>query len=83
MEGFRADEALVGLIALLSIVWIASLLKRAQASGRLPIGRGQLFRDERPSAFRFLFALYILAALAMLYIGLDLLFGISANFDRL
>ena len=83
MEGFRADEALVGLIALLSIVWIASLLKRAQASGRLPIGRGQLFRDERPGAFRFLFALYILAALAMLYIGLDLLFGISANFDRL
>ena len=83
MEGLRADEALVGLVALLSVVWIASLLKRAHASGRLPIGRGQVLRDERPGAFRFLFALYILAALAMLYIGLDLLFGISANFDRL
>ena len=83
MEGFRADEALVGLIALLSIVWIASLLIRARASGRLPIGRGQVERDERPGAFRILFALYILAALVMLYIGLDLLFGIGAFFDRL
>ena len=83
MEGIRADEAVVGLIALLSIAWIASLLKRAQVSGRLPIGRGQVARDERPGAFRFLAALYVLAALAMLYIGLDLLFGIGAFFNRL
>ena len=83
MGGFRADEAVVGLIALVSIAWIVSLLKRAQVSGRLPIGRGQVIRNERPGAFRFLFALYVLAALVMLYIGLDLLFGIGVFFDRL
>ena len=83
MESFRADEALVGLIALASIYWIVSLLRRANRTGRMPIGRGLVFREERRGAFRTLFGVYLLAALVMLYIGLDLLFGIGAFFDRL
>jgi hypothetical protein len=77
MDGFRADEALVGLIALGSILWIVSLLRRGSKTGRLPIGRGQLLKAERPGAYQALFGFYVIAAFAMLYIGLDLLFGIG------
>ncbi len=83
MESFRADEAVVGLIALVSIYWISSLLRRAARSGRMPIGRGQVIREERRGAFQILFGFYVLAALVMLYIGLDLLFGIGFYLDRL
>ena len=79
MDDLRADEALVGAVALASILWTISLLRRGADSGRLPIGRAHVLRSERPGAYRALFAIYVAAALLMLYIGLDLLFGIGAR----
>jgi hypothetical protein len=78
IRDFRADEMFVGLVALASIFWIVSILRRGSASGRLPIGRAHVLREERPGPFRLLFGLYVAAAAAMLYIGLDLVIG----FDR-
>jgi hypothetical protein len=78
MRDFRADEMFVGLVALASIFWIVSILRRGSASGRLPIGRAHVLREDRRGAFRFLFGLYVIAALAMLYIGLDLLVGFGS-----
>jgi hypothetical protein len=77
------DEAIVAVIALGSVLWIASILKRGMRSGRLPIGKGQVRRDDRKGAFHLLFALYLLAAFAMVFIGLDLLFGLTGGQGRL
>lgn len=77
MAEFRADEALVGLIALATIPWIVWILRRGLRERQLPVGKGRVGRDERPGAFHILFALYVVAALAMAYIGLDLLVGIG------
>lgn len=77
MAELRADEALVGLIALATIPWIVWILRRGLRDRQLPVGKGRVGRDERPAAFRILFALYVVAALAMAYIGLDLLVGIG------
>jgi hypothetical protein len=77
MASFRADEALVGLIALATIPWIIWILRRGVRDSQLPVGKGKVRRDERPGAFRILFALYVVAAVGMAYIGLDLLFGIG------
>ena len=77
MGEFRADEAMVGLIALATIPWIMWILRRGLRDRQLPIGKGRVGRDERPAAFQVLFALYVVAALAMAYIGLDLLVGIG------
>ena len=77
MTAFRADEALVGIVALAVVVWIGARLRRGLREAWLPVGRGRLVREERPGAFRALFALYIVAALLMAFIGLDLLIGLG------
>lgn len=69
------DEFLVGLISLGVVPWIAWTLRRGLASGRLPVGRGHLFRAERPRAFAALIVLYVFAMLGMGWIGVDLLTG--------
>lgn len=76
MTEFRAEDALVGLIALAVVPWIVWILRRGLNQGWLPVGRGRVLRDERPGAFRTLFAFYIAAGLAMGFIALDLLIGI-------
>lgn len=77
MTNFRSEDALVGLIALAVVPWLVWRLRRGLVEGKLPIGRSHLLRDERPGAFRALFALYVAAALTMAFIGIDLLVGIE------
>ena len=79
MPNPRPDEALVALVALGSVIWIASILRRGKKEGRLPLGKGRVRRHEREGAFRLLFALYVVAAFAMTFIGLDLLFGLTSG----
>ena len=79
MGEFRADEALVGVIALATVFWIAWILRRGLRDSSLPIGKGRIARSDRPGAFSTLFALYVAAMLLMGFIGLDLLFGIRSQ----
>ena len=73
------DELVVGLICLAVVPWLAFRLRRGLSEGRLPIGRGYVLRDERAGAFTALFGFYVLAALGMAFIGLDLLFGLTGR----
>ena len=79
MTTFRSDETLVGIISLGAVAWIVWILVRAARDARLPIGKSQILRGERPVAFGALFALYVAAALGMTFIGLDLLFGLTGR----
>ncbi|WP_166038577.1 hypothetical protein [Sphingosinicella sp. YJ22] len=77
MHSGRTEELIVGLLCLVVILpWIAWTVRRGLASGRMPIGRGKVERDERPGAFRVLLGLYILAAAMIAFAGLDLLLQI-------
>jgi len=78
MTTFRSEEALVGIIALAAVGWIAWIIRRGLRDLRLPIGRGHVDRAERPDVFHALTAFYIAAALLMAFIGLDLLIGITS-----
>ena len=73
MTTFRSEETLVGLITLATVPWIVWTLRRGVRTGRLPAGRIYIRRDERPGAFRTLFALYLTAAGLMTLIAADLL----------
>ncbi len=77
MSTFRSDESLVGIVALATVPWVVWILVRGVRDGRLAIGKGHVTRDERPGAFRTLFALYAGAALLMTWVGFDLLVGIE------
>jgi hypothetical protein len=78
MTTFRSEETLVGIIALAIVPWLVWRLRRGLGEGRLPIGRAYVERAERPGAFRALFAFYVIAALMMALIGVDLLFAIGS-----
>ena len=77
MTAFRSEDALVGLIALAVVPWLVWRLRRGFVEGKLPVGRAYLFREERPGAFRALFAAYVAATAAMAFIGVDLLVGLD------
>ena len=79
MGGISPDELLVGLICLAVVPWLALRLRRGLAEGKLPIGRAYVLRAERAGAFHVLFGVYMLAALGMAFIGLDLLFGLTGR----
>jgi hypothetical protein len=76
MTIFRSEEPIVGIVALATIPFVVSILRRGLRDSRLPVGKRQILRSERPGAFAILFILYVSAALLMLYIGLDLLVGL-------
>jgi uncharacterized membrane protein len=78
MTTFRSEETLVGIIALAVVPWLVWRLRRGQREGRLPIGRAYVDRAERPGAYRTLFVFYVIAALMMAFIGLDLLFSLRS-----
>jgi uncharacterized membrane protein len=77
MTTFRSEEALVGIITFAAVPWIVWILRRGIRDKRLPVGKGQVRRDERPAAFHTLFALYVAAALVMAFIAVDLLLGLD------
>lgn len=74
----RPEDALVGLVALAAAAWVGWILVRGIRDRRLPIGKGEVRRDERAAAFQTLFAFYVVAAVTMAFIGLDLLFGLAS-----
>ena len=81
MTTFRSEEGLVGLMALVIVApWIGWTLVRGVRSGRLPIGRAYVRRDERPGAYRVLLAFWVSMCVLCFVIGLDLLFGIGVRF---
>lgn len=69
---------MVGFIALAVVPWLVWRLRRGLREGRLPMGRAYVDRAERPGAYRSLFAFYVIAALMMAFIGLDLLFALRS-----
>ena len=69
------EDVLVGLVALGVVPWIYWTVRRGLRDGRLPVGRIQVVRDERPGAFRALLWSYAVIAALMAYIALDLLSG--------
>ena len=73
------EDLLVGLIAFAAVPWIVWILARARRDRRLPIGRTYVYQQERPGAFRVLLLFYLASAAAMLFISLDLIFGIGAS----
>lgn len=79
MTTFRSEETLVGIITLAAVPWIVWILRRGVREGRLPIGKAYVRRDERPGAFRTLFAFYVAAALMMAFIAADLLVGLGTG----
>jgi hypothetical protein len=73
------DELLVGTLCLLIVLpWILWTIRRGFREGRLPIGRGHVERAERPGPFKALLASYVVAALLMAFIGIDLIFGLTS-----
>jgi hypothetical protein len=77
LNSLRSEEGLVGLVALGVIPWIVWTLRRGVREERLPIGRTYVIRSERPGVFNALILFYLLAALLMAAIALDLLLGIN------
>ena len=73
MTTFRSEEMLVGIITLATVPWIVWTLRRGVRTGALPIGRTYVRRDERRAAFQTLSAFYVIAAVLMAFIALDLL----------
>ena len=79
MTSLRSEDTLVGVVSLAALGWIVWILVRAVRDARLPIGKSEVLRAQRPGAFAALFLLYVAAAAAMLLIGLDLLIGFSGR----
>jgi hypothetical protein len=82
MTTSRSEDLLVGIIALAVVPWSLWIIRRGLRDGRLPIGRGYVRREERPTPFNVLLLLYAAAAAGALYISLDLLFGMGARGAR-
>ena len=80
MTIFRSEDVLVGLVAVVLVPWIGWTLQRGFREKRLPIGRTYVGRDERPAAFVVLVAFYLIMALIVTAISLDLLFNIDVRF---
>ena len=78
MSASSSDELLVGALCLVIVLpWIGWTIWRGIRNARLPIGRGYVDRAERPAPFYVLLTLYILAALLIAFIAVDLLFGLT------
>ena len=73
----NGEDLIVGLVALGLVPWITWTVRRGLASGRLPIGRSYVIRDERPGAFSTLLLFYIAIALFMALVALDLIFHLG------
>ena len=69
----------MGIVALAAVPWIVWILRRGLRDRRLPIGRSHVRGDERPGAFRTLFAFYVAAALTMAFIAADLLVDLTGG----
>jgi uncharacterized membrane protein len=77
MTTSRSEDVLVAIIGLGLVPWIGWTIRRGLQSGRLPIGRAYVRREERRGAFNALLAFYSIAALGAAFISFDLLFGLS------
>jgi len=75
MTTFRSEDLLIGVVALAAAPYLAWMLWRGFQGGRMPLGRGHVERAGRPAAFAVLAALYAVAAIAVAYVGFDLLSG--------
>jgi hypothetical protein len=77
MTTSRSEDVLVGLIALALVPLIAWRIWRGLRSGRLPLYRRYLSRDDSGPKFSVLLALHGLTLVAAGVIAADLLLGLD------
>ena len=77
MTTFRSEDLLVGLIALALVPLIGWRILRGLRSGRLPVYRSYLAREESRAKFSVLLALHGLTLVAAAVISADLLLGLD------
>ncbi len=70
----RSEDLLVGLIALLLLPLIGHRILRALRTGRVPLYRTYLQREEGEAKFRLVVGLHALSFLVVAVIAADLLF---------
>jgi hypothetical protein len=73
MSPTRPEDLFVGLVALALMSLIARRILRGLRSGRLPIYRSYLSREESGAKFSLLLALHALTLLLAAWIAFDLL----------
>ena len=71
------SDFLVGLIALALVVLIVLRIRRGLRSGRLPIYRTYVERDDQPGRFRLMLVVHILSLLLVAIVAADLLLGLG------
>jgi len=77
LTAFRSEDALFGIAALALMPWIARVMLRGLRSARLPIGRSQVIRGERPGAFGALLVFYAAMLVLNAAVAADLLFNLD------
>lgn len=78
----RGMDIAMGVVALLAVPWLLWTMRRGLRSGRLPIARSHVERAERPGAFRFMLALYVVILIGVAVIAADLLLGLNLKGAR-
>ena len=71
------EDLLVGLICLALVPVIALRIRRGLRSGRLPVYRTCLDRDDRPGKFYALLIIHALSLVLVAFIAADLLLGLG------
>ena len=77
MNPATPDELLVGVIALILVPLIGSRILRGVRTGRLPLYRTHILREDDRAKFGFLLALHGLSLLVIAAIAVDLLFNLD------
>lgn len=78
----RGMDIAMGIIALLAVPWLFWTMRRGLGSGRLPIARSYVDRSERPGAFHFMLALYLVILIGIAVVAADLLLGLNLKGPR-
>lgn len=73
----RADDLLVGFVALALVPLIVLRIVAGLRTGRLPLYRTRIGREAGPGRFRLLLALHLLSLLLVGAIAADLLLGLG------
>ena len=76
MSGLRSEETLVGVLALVLVPVIAHRVWRGVRTGRLPLYRTYVRREDDRAKFGVLLALHAASLMLVALVAVDLLFGL-------
>ncbi|WP_114955151.1 hypothetical protein [Sphingosinicella terrae] len=76
MNSGRTEELFVGLVALILVPVIAARILRGLRTGRLPLYRTSIHREDDRAKFGFLLALHAASLALIALVAIDLLFGL-------